>query len=105
MRMTQAAIALALLTTLGTAPAHARDWHDDQPRYTQHRPQAYSAAPGLSARQVVAKLERSGYRRIRDLEYDHDDGYWEAEAINRRGQKVEVKIHHSGAILREKLDD
>lgn len=67
------------------------------------------AVPGgsgtpLTAEQVRAALTAVGYTAIRDLEYD--DGHWEADAVNARGQRVELKIDsHTGAVLREKLDD
>ncbi len=58
----------------------------------------------LSAAEVVHELQRSGYTRITDLEFD--DGVWEADATNGRGQRVDLIIHpETGAVLREKLDD
>lgn len=68
-----------------------------------------NATPGvgndyLSATEVRAGLEAAGYSRIHDL--DFDDGYWEADATNSLGQRVELRIDPiSGAVLREKLDD
>ena len=59
----------------------------------------------LSAAEIIARLQAAGYTRIHDLEYD-DDGYWEADAWNARGQKVDLDISPTaGAVLREKLDD
>lgn len=60
----------------------------------------------LSAQSVYAALEQAGYRNVHDLDLDEDDGYWEAEAINASGQRVELRINpYTGAVLRERLDD
>ncbi len=68
-------------------------------------PQDPGGATPLTADEIHAKLTAAGYTRIRDLEFD-DDGHWEADAINSRGQRVELKIDaYSGAVIREKLDD
>lgn len=66
------------------------------------------ATPGvgndiLSAQDIVRVLEAAGYRHIHDVEFD--DGFWEADAINRAGQRVELRMDpRTGAVLREKLD-
>ena len=66
--------------------------------------QTGSTTPGLDSAQIIASLEQGGYRHIHDLEFD--DGLWEADAINAKGFRVELKIHpESGAVLSEKLDD
>ncbi|THU02476.1 PepSY domain-containing protein [Lampropedia puyangensis] len=67
------------------------------------------AVPGvgndvLSAAQVRSVLEAAGYTRIHDL--DFEDGYWDADATNPVGQRVELRLDSkTGAVLREKLDD
>ena len=64
------------------------------------------STPGasLSAAEIVQRLESAGYRYIHDLEFD--DGVWEADAINARGQRVEIKVDPvTSGVLREKLDD
>ena len=67
-------------------------------------PDDQGATP-LTAVQIHALLTEAGYTRIHDLEYD-DDGYWEADATNPRGERVELRIDpYTGAVLREKLDD
>ncbi|NLY65522.1 MAG: PepSY domain-containing protein [Alcaligenaceae bacterium] len=67
----------------------------------------YHASPAkniLSTKQVVNILEKNGYKRIHDIELD--DGLYEAEAYNRKGQEVDIKLHPvSGKILRVKIDD
>ena len=64
-----------------------------------------TGASALTAQQITAALLNAGYRNIHDVEFD-DDGYWEAEAINARGQKVELRINPTtGAVIREELDD
>jgi hypothetical protein len=56
------------------------------------------------AAQVADKLRSLGYSVIRDLEFD--DGFWEAEAVNPAGQRVDLYINATtGAVEREKLDD
>lgn len=58
----------------------------------------------LTAAQIRAALEAAGYTQIRDLEYD-SDGYWEADARNAQGQRVELRIDpRTGAVLREERD-
>ncbi len=57
----------------------------------------------LSADQVMTSLQAAGYVWIHDLEMD--DGYWEAEARNRYGLPVDLKIDRvTGAVVREKVD-
>ncbi len=64
-----------------------------------------AGATPLTSAEINTKLTAAGYSRIRDLEYDND-GYWEADAINARGQRVELRIDaYSGAVIREELDD
>lgn len=64
-----------------------------------------TATSALTAQQIVAALRNAGYTRITDLEYDRDDGYWEAEARNARGQKVDLYINATtGAVIRETID-
>ncbi|MBO7411608.1 MAG: PepSY domain-containing protein [Ottowia sp.] len=78
-----------------------------RPRGSHRRAGAYnrSGASTLSAQQIVAALQRAGYTNIHDLEYDRDDGYWEADARSPRGRKVELHIDpRTGRVLREKRD-
>lgn len=64
-----------------------------------------AGATPLTAAEIRAALTQQGYTRIHDLEYD-DDGYWEADAVNSRGERVELRVDpYSGEVLREKLDD
>ena len=59
----------------------------------------------LTADQIHAALVQAGYTRIHDLDYDND-GYWEADAVNSRGERVELRVDQfSGAVLRENSDD
>ncbi len=59
----------------------------------------------LTADQVRAALTQAGYTRIHELDYDND-GYWEADAVNPRGERVELRVDpYSGAVLRETYDD
>lgn len=62
-----------------------------------------SGSGKLTAAQIRTALEAAGYTRIHDLELD--DGYWEAEAWNAAGNKVELKIDpNTGKVIREKID-
>ena len=62
-------------------------------------------ATPLTADQIRAALTQAGYTRIHDLDYD-SDGYWEADAVNARGERVELRVDpYTGAVLREQLDD
>ena len=64
-----------------------------------------SSGSRLTATQVMQRLQLAGYTNIHDLEYDRDDGYWEADARNARGQKVELHIDPStGKVIKEKRD-
>lgn len=57
----------------------------------------------LSAAQVRTALAALGYTSIKDIEFD--DGVWEAEARNARGQSVELIVHPvTGAVLAETPD-
>lgn len=57
----------------------------------------------LSADQIRSRLEAQGYTRVHDIEYD--DGRWEVEATNPRGEPVDLKLDpRDGRILREKVD-
>lgn len=58
----------------------------------------------LSAQQIIQALQRAGYTYIHDLEFEN--GRWEAEAVNRAGQRVDLHINpYTGAVERERLDD
>ncbi len=62
-------------------------------------------ATPLSAERIHAALTQAGYTRIHDLDYD-SDGYWEADAVNTRGERIELRVDpYTGAVLREQLDD
>lgn len=62
-----------------------------------------SMSAALPPAQVVEKLSAAGYERIRDMEFD--DGFWEAEARNPQGIKVELVLHPlTGEVLLEEID-
>lgn len=64
-----------------------------------------ASAGKLTAAQIQANLRLAGYTNIHDLEYDRDDGYWEADARNARGQKVELHIDpNTGKVIKEERD-
>lgn len=68
------------------------------------QPQGPSGAAPLTAQQIRTQLQGAGYTGIHSL--DFDDGYWEADATNPAGQRVEVKIDaYSGEIVRESPED
>lgn len=67
-------------------------------------PQDPAGATPLTAAEIQARLTAAGYTRVYDLEFD--DGYWEADAVNPRGEHVELRIDaYSGAVIRERYDD
>lgn len=67
-------------------------------------PQDPAGATPLTAAEIQARLTAAGYTRVRDLEFD--DGHWEADATNPRGERVELRIDgYSGAVIRERHDD
>lgn len=60
-------------------------------------------AGALTAAQIVERLTAAGYRNIRNLKFD--DGYWEADATNAAGVRVELLIDPvTGEVLREERD-
>lgn len=67
-------------------------------------PQDPAGATPLSAAEIQSRLVTAGYSRTHDLEFD--DGFWEADAINPHGDRVELRIDgYSGAVIRERHDD
>ncbi len=57
----------------------------------------------LSASQIHTILTSAGYRNIRELKFD--DGFWEADATNPAGLRVELKIDpRTGTVVREERD-
>lgn len=64
-----------------------------------------AVAPGglLGAAEIRAALTAAGYTDIRDLEFD--DGFWEAEARNSAGRRVELRVDpRTGAVVHEERD-
>lgn len=58
----------------------------------------------LNVDDIRSRLGAAGYSRIEDLEFD--DGHWEADATNARGERVELKVDaYSGAVTSEQRDD
>ena len=57
----------------------------------------------MTADTIRAALTSRGYTRIRDVEFD--DGYWEAEATNSAGVRVDLVIDPvTGVVVRETRD-
>lgn len=46
--------------------------------------------PKLSASDVQARLAAAGYQRVHDVKFD--DGLWKADAFDKSGQKVDVRM-------------
>ncbi len=60
--------------------------------------------PVLTMRELLARLERQGYRDITDIE--RDAGVWEVEASDARGHRLDLKVSgHDGRVLHSKFDD
>lgn len=67
-------------------------------------PQDPAGSTPLNVDDIRSRLGAAGYSRIEDL--DFDDGRWEAEATNARGERVELKIDaYSGAVTHERRED
>jgi len=64
---------------------------------------AQSGQPMLEAGSVTAALEAAGYTGITDL--DRDGGLWEAEALDRDGTRVELRLSgHDARVLSSEVD-
>lgn len=84
-RFTAGLLAIAIASTTGMALAQQADAQQ---------------ADALTAPQVRAQLEASGYTDIHDLEFD--DGMWKADARSADGNKVDVRLDpRSGQIFPE----
>ncbi len=60
------------------------------------------AEGALSIAELTRLLTAAGYRSLRDFYFD--DGFWEVEATNQRGQRVELIVHPvTGRVLSETL--
>ncbi len=67
-------------------------------------PQEPTGTRPLTASEITTRLTAAGYSRIHDLEFD--DGYWETDATNAGGERVEIRINPTtGIVVREQLDD
>lgn len=57
-----------------------------------------NATPTLGEADIRAKLSAAGYTNVRDVEFD--DGLWKAEADDRDGRKVDLRLDGgTGAIV------
>lgn len=62
-----------------------------------------SGEPTLARQVIVEKLVSAGYTGVHDL--DREGAVWEAEALRRDGQAVDLRLNaHTGAILSEEID-
>lgn len=60
----------------------------------------------LTQQQIQAALLKAGYTNLHDFEFKRKNNYWEVDATNRRGQRVELRVDaYTGKILRERYDD
>lgn len=61
----------------------------------------------LPAAEVIKRIEAAGYTQVHDL--DLDDAVWEADALDAKGERVELRINgHTGAVMSvesERYDD
>ncbi|KAA2284703.1 PepSY domain-containing protein [Arenimonas fontis] len=63
-----------------------------------------SQRPLIGVDEVVAAVERAGYRRVHDL--DRDGALWEAEAYDADGRRFELRISgYDGRILSAQPDN
>lgn len=64
----------------------------------------HAGRPLLDAEAIRAALTAQGYREIKDL--DRDGAIWEVDAINRRGEAVDLRVSgFDGRVLYEERDD
>ena len=77
------ALSLALLAAFATAPALATD----------------GAPTALTGPQLREQLEKQGYTRIDDLEFE--DGMWKADATSADGNRVDLRIDAGGKVFAE----
>lgn len=64
---------------------------------------ARSSKPVLDARSVAEALQSAGYTEVTDL--DRDGAIWEAEARDRDGTRVELRLSgHDARVLSSELD-
>lgn len=63
---------------------------------------AAEAAP-MTMMQVLERITAQGYRDVREIELEHDR-FYEIEATNDKGQRVEIQIDaRSGEVLKQKI--
>ena len=64
---------------------------------------ALSARPLIELPQVLAELERAGFRQVHDL--DREGALWDAEALDAQGMRVELRISgYDGRVLNVRHD-
>lgn len=65
---------------------------------------ALSSRPLIELPQVLASLERAGFRQVHDL--DREGALWDAEAYDAQGMRVELRISgYDGRILNVRHDN
>lgn len=63
---------------------------------------AEETASRISWSELTQKLEQQGYR-IHDIETKYNG--WEAEVTDKDNQRYEIRLDHSGRIIRKKIED
>ena len=65
---------------------------------------ALSPRPLIELPQVLAELERAGFRQVHDL--DREGALWDAEALDAQGMRVELRISgYDGRVLNVRHDN
>lgn len=65
---------------------------------------AASPRPLIELSQVLASLERAGYKQVHDV--DRDGALWDADAYDAQGQRVELRISgYDGRIVTVRVDN
>lgn len=86
------ALAAALTGTAGAVYASSSDVRVDAPR-----------DQWMSIEQIAAKLTAEGFD-VRGVE--EDDGVYEVEAINTKGERIEAYVHPvTGDVIKSEIDD
>ncbi|WP_434360298.1 PepSY domain-containing protein [Parasalinivibrio latis] len=64
-----------------------------------HYAEEGSQAQRKTVPEIVSKMVSLGYHDISEVEWDHDEGKFEAEAKDSEGERVEVEFTDLGEII------
>jgi hypothetical protein len=104
------AFAIALPFVLGAAApaladsyqpsAYERNYNDRDYRDNDRYPDSNWSRGFLTPSQIEYRLERRGYRNVRNVSYSRSDRHYHADARDSRGNQVRLSVHaFSGQVL------